>query len=184
MGIRKTSALITLVFIVALVAGGAAGMLLTRYLAAPKPAPTSADLTLSEELQLRPGQREQIRQIWESVRTVNDKSYADAEMLQHLEDDAIMKILTPDQQKDFARIHQEYRDRFDAMKAKRETAFREAVAKTKQVLDADQRRRYEQILARRLGSDPAVGAPAATQPAGPSSSFTFSSPTGPVGSPG
>lgn len=174
MAARKTTALISTVFVTSLIAGGAAGMLVTRYLAPAKPVVVTGELPLSEELQLTSGQRDQIRQIWESVRSVNESSYAHGQMLKQLEDDEILKLLNDDQKKQFARIHQDYNDRFTAMTAKREVAFKEAVEKTKQLLNEDQRRRYDQILARRLGTDSSAAQPAATQPvASPSASARF-----------
>jgi hypothetical protein len=178
MATRRTTALFFIVFVTALVGGGAAGMLATRYLAPARPAVVTGELPLSQELELNAAQRDQIRQIWESVRSVNDKSYSDGQMLGHLRDDEVLKLLNDDQKKQFARINQEYQDRFTAMTARRELAFKDAVEKTKQILNEDQRRRYEQILARRLGSESPPGQPpsTSTRPAESPASASFSSP--------
>jgi hypothetical protein len=187
MATRKTTALIAVVFVTSLVAGGAAGTLATRYLAPAKPVVVRGDLPLSEELHLTSAQREEIRQIWESVRSVTDKSYNDGQMLDHLRDDQILKLLNDDQKKEFYRINQDYQERFTAMTARRELAFKDAVEKTKQLLNDEQRRRYEQILARRLGSDPSTGQPAspATRPTAESpAAINFSSPDPHPASPG
>jgi Spy/CpxP family protein refolding chaperone len=162
MATRKTTALIGVVFVTALVAGGAAGMLATRYLAPATPVVVTGELPLSEALQLTPTQRDQIRQIWESVRSINEKAYGEGEMLGHLRDDEILKILNDDQKKEFFRINQEYQEKYTAMDARRKLAFNDAVEKTKQLLNEDQRRRYEQILANRMGPDRSTGQPAST----------------------
>ena len=167
MATPRAGALIALVFLTALVAGGAAGMLVARYVAPPRsPQPVvTGELPLSEELQLNPAQRDQIRQIWESVRAQNDASFNQGEMLQHLRDDQILKLLNDDQRREFARVNQEYTDRFTALTAKRESTFNEAVAKTKQVLTESQRRRYDAILARRLAQPGSTTRPAPAFPA-------------------
>lgn len=176
------------VFVAALVAGGAAGMLATRYFAPAQPEAPAGELPLSEALQLTPDQREQIRQIWESVRSVNQNSYAETQMLQHLEDDEILKLLNDEQKKEFARIHQVYQDKFTAADAKRKLAFDQAVEKTKQLLNAEQRRRYEEILTRRLGPESPSERPASTttRPVSdsPAASASFHSPGAGCISPG
>lgn len=188
MATRRSSALIAVVFAAALVAGGAAGMLATRYLEPAQPVTPAGELPLSEALQLTPDQREQIRQIWESVRSINQNSYAETQMLQHLEDDEILKLLNDEQKKEFVRIHQVYQDKFTAADAKRKRAFDEAVEKTKQLLNPDQRRRYEEILARRLGTEspPQQPASSTTRPMAdsPAASVNFSAAGGGRVSPG
>lgn len=184
MATRKTAGLLAVVFVTALVAGGAAGMLVTRYSAPAKPVVVTGELPLSEELHLSPAQRDQIRRIWESVRSTNEKSYSEGQMLGQLEYDEIFKLLNDDQKKQFKQIHQEYQDRYTAMTAKRELAFQDAVEKTKQLLNDDQRRRYEQILARRLAPD-STPAPTSTRPAeSPAASANFSLPDDYPASPG
>jgi hypothetical protein len=166
MAAGKTKAIVAIGFGVALLGGGAAGLLLSRY---TKPAPSvvvPGAAPLSVELQLSADQQSQIRQIWEQVQSINESSYDSGQMLNHWRDDQVLKLLNDEQKKAFEKINGQYAERYTAMKAKRDLAFKDAVEKTKQLLNADQRRRYEQILAKRLGEEGGSGPtqPGATHP--------------------
>jgi Spy/CpxP family protein refolding chaperone len=165
MATGRAKALIALGFAAALLGGASAGLLLDRYVRPPGPAVVAGDVPLSTELQLTADQRTQIRQIWEQVRTLNQGSFDDGQALEHWRDDQILKILSGAQVKDFEKINNEYQERYTAMTAKRGLAFKEAVARTKQLLTEEQRRRYEQILARRGVQEDDGVQPGSTRPA-------------------
>lgn len=165
MGTGRAKVLVAIGFLAALLGGAAAGLLLSRYVRPAAPAIVAGDVPLSTELQLSNEQRNQIRQIWEQVRTLNQGSFEDGQALNTWRDDQILKLLSGDQKKEFERINLEYQERYTAMTAKRESAFRQAVAKTKQLLNDDQRKRYEQILNRRGVQGENAGPSDSTHPA-------------------
>jgi hypothetical protein len=171
MAAGKTKTIVAIGFAVALVSGGAAGLLLSRYVKPAPPAIVPGAAPLSVELKLSADQQSQIRQIWEQVQRVNTNSYDTAQMLEHWRDDQVLKLLNDDQKKGFQKINGEYSERYTAMTAKRDLAFKDAVEKTKRLLNEDQRRRYEQILAKRLGEE---GGSGPTQPGSTHPSETIS----------
>jgi hypothetical protein len=68
------------------------------------------------------------------------------------------------------------------MTSKRELAFKDAVEKTKRLLDDKQRQRYEQILARRMGIEGSNSVQPESTP--PAPTFSASSKPKGVASPG
>lgn len=174
----KTKFAIFSAFLVALVGGGAVGLLISRYVVVPnKPAQSvSVGQSLSEQLQLNPEQEENIRKIWEQMRDQSQKAYLDADAVNHDRDAAIEKLLDAGQKKQFHEIQQDYQDRYTKVLALRDAAFNDAVAKTKQLLNASQRKRYEAILAERMGQKTAApDGLTPERPARSTSSFTSSS---------
>lgn len=176
----KTKAIVAIGFAAALVGGGAAGLLASRYVHPASTALMPAEASLSTELQLTKEQQSQIRQIWEQVRDLNQNSYNDGEALNQWRNDQTVKLLNPAQLKEFQKVNSEYQDRYTAMTAKRQLAFDQAVAKTKQLLNNEQRKLYDQILAKRMatGGEPQ---PSSTHPA---PTFSASSVSKEVVSPG
>lgn len=179
----KVKLVVLVVFALALVGGAGAGMLAERYVAPP--AAVATDRSLTEELQLTDAQRDQIRLIWEHMGQVADESYHQAEWINQQRDQELMKILSPAQQKQYEKIHQDYVDRYSAVSSRRQAAFKEAVAKTKELLNDSQRKRYDAILADRLGRGTGEGDGMSlprTAPTAPS--LTSSSASQPIASPG
>src|SRR4051794_10862870 len=120
----------------------------------PAPAPTPGERTpLVEELQLSPEQRDQMRDIWESTRGRVHQTFDDAQRLQKDRDDALVALLNDEQKARFQKISQEYADRFEALTKKRDTAFEEAVEKTRAILNDTQRQKYDELLRRHVGPD-------------------------------
>jgi uncharacterized membrane protein len=171
MATTKTKTIIAIGFVAALLGGTAAGVLLSRYVQPAPPEVAPANAPLSAELQLSADQQAHIRQIWENVQTLNQGSYEAGQMLNHWRDDEVMKLLSDDQKKEFEKINGQYQERYTAMTAKRELAFKDAVARTKHLLNEDQRRRYEQILAKKMGGE---GGNSAVQPGSTHPSETIS----------
>jgi Spy/CpxP family protein refolding chaperone len=178
MAAGKIKAILALGFTAAILAGGAAGLLLSRYVKPAPPVVATGTAPLSVELKLTADQQSQIRRIWEQVQGINESSYDAGQMLNHWRDDQVLKLLSDEQKKAFEKINSEYADRYTAMKAKRDLAFKDAVEKTKQLLNAEQRIRYEQILAKRLGQE---GGNGPTQPGSTHPSETFSASAAPQG---
>jgi hypothetical protein len=143
-------------------AGHGDGSSTTAPVTAP---PASFERTLADELNLRPDQREAMREIWEGVRERVHGSFDEAQNLQKERDEALVALLNPEQRRKFAKISQDYANRFDALTKKRDATFDEAVEKTKKILDESQRQRYEEILKSHVRRGPPQGIP--PPPGGP-----------------
>jgi Spy/CpxP family protein refolding chaperone len=166
------------VTVLALCAGLAAGLLASRLPGSGASSSSSSSSTspssgvpadprtpLVEELQLSPAQRDQMREIWEGVRGKVHQAFADAQRLQKDRDDALVALLSDEQKARFETISKKYASQFDELTHKRDATFQEAVERTKQLLNEEQRAKYEQILKRQVG--PAGSAPTTTTPASP-----------------
>jgi hypothetical protein len=148
----STKAVVALGFFTALIGGAVAGLLASRYMQPATPVVVAGQSSLSEELQLTPDQQAQIRRIWQGVQGLNESAAGATAALDRWRTDQWARLLNDEQRKQFEKIQLEYEDRFTAMNAKRDLAFKDAVAKTKQLLNEQQRQHYEEILARRMGS--------------------------------
>jgi hypothetical protein len=164
----KTRFILTLLFVLTLSSGVVAGMLVNRWPAAttsggdagsethandgPGPATTaSAPRTpLGHELRLSDDQSSRMRTIWESARTKADSCYDRARDLQQRRDEAFFGLLTDEQKARYARIQEQYNKDVANLWAERETAFNDAVERTKAILDDPQKKRYDEILQSRL----------------------------------
>ena len=148
--------------VLALSAGVVAGMLATRLpvtttTAGAGPGPGDA---LCEQLQLDAHQREQMREIWEGVKSRARDSYNDAQDLQHQRDQAILGMLSDEQKAKFEKLSKDFADRYASLAEDRKKIFDEAVEKTRKMLNDQQRRQYDEILRDRMGHGLAPGAPA------------------------
>ncbi len=154
---NKTKTLLLLAFVIALGAGAAAGVVLSRMPKGnnhPLPiVPGNERSTLAEELQLSPQQSDQMRSIWENVRDKAHDCFEEAQNIQKGRDEALMGLLNDEQKAKFEKISKEYADRFTAMTARREAMFQEAVEKTKKILNPEQTAKYDEILRKRVGGD-------------------------------
>jgi Spy/CpxP family protein refolding chaperone len=165
--------------VLALSAGVVAGLLASRLPVSsgrsdgvpPSAAPVpggSMEKSLSEELQLTPDQREQMRGIWEGVRDRMHQAFDEANDLQRQRDQRLVEILATDEQRaQFAKISKEFEEKYNQIARERDEAFNAAVDKTKKLLSDQQRTKYEQILKRnvRPGSLGGAGAKIFVAPA-------------------
>jgi hypothetical protein len=148
--------------VLALSAGVVAGMLASRLPAASstaEPAPPGASVALSDELQLNAQQREQMRKIWEPVRSHIRQRFTDAEDLQRQRDQALLALLNDEQKAKFEKISKQFAEKFAEINDAREKTFQSAVAQTMSILDENQRAKYQDIIRDRFPHLPA------TQPA-------------------
>jgi Spy/CpxP family protein refolding chaperone len=156
---RKTRIEILLIglTVVALGAGVVAGVLASRLPAAQEdgavapPAPGVEPTPLAQELGLSPDQQAQMRGIWETVRGRVHGSFEEAQRLQKQRDEALVALLNDEQKAKFQRIARDFADRFDKLSHERKTTFDEAVAKTRRLLNDEQRQKYDEILKKRVG---------------------------------
>jgi Spy/CpxP family protein refolding chaperone len=134
--------------VLALSAGVVAGMLASRLPAGgtstetPPPSP----MALSDELQLTPDQREQMRQIWEPVRSQVHARFTEADDLQRQRDQALVALLNDEQKAKFEKISKQFADKFAAINESREKTFQSAVDRTLAILDETQRAKYQSII--------------------------------------
>ena len=167
---KRTEILIILVAALAMSAGVVAGLLASRLPStagqqpgatngATTPPPASFERTLADELSLRDDQREQMRQIWEGVRERVHKTFDDAQKLQRERDEAMVALLNDEQRVKFAKISQDYANRFSELTKNRDATFEEAVKKTREMLDPQQRAKYEEILKAHVRRGPPAGIP-------------------------
>ena len=161
----KAKIIITAAFVLALLAGVALGVFADRAMPAPvgrdtkghrggpggPGGPGGGPGRLAEELKLTPDQRKQMDEIWSGfVREHDRRGQSDKwRELQRQREDAVVALLTPEQKTEYDRIQAEHQRRIDELGRARERAFEDAVEKTKQILNTEQRTKYEEILARR-----------------------------------
>ena len=153
------------VFALTLASGVVAGMLVSRLPAirgtGGQSKPAMRHLLVGDELQLSDEQHEKMRDIWEGTRDVVDECFQKARAYQKQRDDAFLGLLTDEQKAAYAKINDNYVAQINGLNAKRTDAFKDAVQKTKELLNEPQRKRYEEILNERLGHDAPGGPPPA-----------------------
>jgi hypothetical protein len=159
----KPMTLLLAAFGLALAAGISGGLLLSRLPAAKSASGADAGAAtspLGAELGLTTKQAEEMRAIWEAVRETAQQCLDDGQQLQKDRDDALVALLTDEQKEKFQKVSQDYAEQFAGLNRKRDQEFQKAVRQTKQVLDEQQWRKYEQILRSRVGPGPlrAIGA--------------------------
>jgi DNA-binding TFAR19-related protein (PDSD5 family) len=148
---RKTRWVIVAAFMLTLLGGVAAGMLASRFFKVPAPAAASVGaVPLSEELNLSTAQTEQIRPIWEGMRSEVNDCYRQAQAIDQQRQQALLQLLTPEQKERYSHIDQTYADRYTALTARRQALFDQAIVRTKALLNDGQKHEYEKILSRRL----------------------------------
>src|SRR5256885_670642 len=90
-----------------------------------------------------------MKNIWESLHN-SGRSYEDRRRrLRDERDEAIAALLAPSVMGDYDRILADYSNKLNAVGQERDKAFSEAVEKTKKILTAEQRTKYEEFLKRR-----------------------------------
>ena len=85
------------------------------------------------------------------------RTFDDAQNLQKERDEALVALLSDEQRVRFAKISQDYANRFNELTKRRDRTFEEAVEKTKQMLDPRQRTKYEEILKAHVRRGPPAG---------------------------
>jgi Spy/CpxP family protein refolding chaperone len=155
----KATVVLILAYVLALAAGTTSGVLAERM----RSAGAVSGAPLAEQLQLTPDQCNRMRSLWQGVNDTEDDCYRQAEKLEHLRDDALVKLLTNEQKAAFASTDKVFAAEFAALSDRREKALQSALHDTEAMLSPDQRVKYEQIVRQRLGRLPGEPGPA-TQP--------------------
>lgn len=156
---KRMELLLIVLTMLALGAGVAAGLLAAR-LPAVQTAQSAADdrSPLVEALGLTPDQCNQMRSIWEAVRTEIRTDYDRAQSLERQRDDALLALLNDEQKTRFEQISKDFAGKFTELTQSRDQAFRDAVARTKALLDPQQQKKYDEILSAQVPSAMGPGA--------------------------
>lgn len=141
----KARVLIVLCFILAFAAGISGGLAVSR-----PPERRPGPPFLVEELDLTPGQAEQIRGIWSKTREVlRSRTRGRRDALEQEREDAVRALLTPEQLARYEQVQADYRKKREEMGAKVREAIDQAVAETRKILTDEQRAKYEKLLEER-----------------------------------
>jgi Spy/CpxP family protein refolding chaperone len=155
---RTHSLKLVLIFasILALGAGVFAGMAVSRMPAANSvilAPPPPQQPSIAETLQLTGVQRDQMRGIWEGVRSDVHHTFDQAQSIQKDRDAAIVAMLTDSQKARYAALTQQAAEQFATLTKQRDADFRNGVEKTKKILNDSQRQAYDRIIQDRLDAE-------------------------------
>ena len=147
--------IVILCFCVAFAAGIAAGVAYTRSRGRP---PRGS--RLAHELGLTPEQKEQMHQIWSgAMGSLRQKRREQRGTLRDERDKAIRDLLNEEQEAKYDAVLKAYDDKMSALSDQRRKAFDEAVDRTKRILTAPQRKKYEEMLKERAEGRRGMGPP-------------------------
>jgi Spy/CpxP family protein refolding chaperone len=164
MRIHRLKLILIAASILALGAGVFAGMAVSRIPASgaaesvsvSPPQPEHA--SIADALALTDTQRDQMRSIWEGVRTNVHQTYQDAQSIQKERDDAVVAMLSDSQKARYAALTQQAAEKFAALSTQRNQAFQDGVDKTRKILNDSQRLTYDRIIRDRVGAGPQAAA--------------------------
>jgi hypothetical protein len=110
----------------------------------PALAPHQDRSWLSAQLNLAPSQEQQMRQIWSETAAAqrDNRQYRE---LDHQRDQAIRAMLTPRQRSQLDQIIHDHDARVAALNAQRDRIVQEANAKTRDILNDQQRLKFDEI---------------------------------------
>ncbi len=144
---KKTRWMIGLVFVVAFAAGLSSALLGRQYVAE---APRQRGAWMTAELNLSAEQEKQMQQIWGQMgRSGSQEEGEKRRALQRQRDEAIAALIPAERQAELEKVLAEYQAQMNELAQQRQQRFQQAVEQTKAMLSAEQRLKYEEILARR-----------------------------------
>jgi Spy/CpxP family protein refolding chaperone len=139
-------------FAITLIAGGAAGYALrssarhhSQGSGPHDPGAHPPHSPLPELLQLTPEQEAKMDSIWEGLRD-SSKFREQRQAFQKQREEAVLAILTDEQKAKYDAVLKDYADKVAELGKAREAAFQGAIEKTKQILNTEQRKKYEEWL--------------------------------------
>ncbi len=142
---KKVTVVIVSAFVLAIGAGTLMGVGLTRL----NP-PPSGHHDPFFELHLTPTQREQMKDIWSNVSRFGTQAPTDAvRSLQKERDEAIAALIPPEHKADYEKALKDFADKRDELNEERKKKVQEARDRMKQILDPEQLKKFEEILAHR-----------------------------------
>jgi Spy/CpxP family protein refolding chaperone len=105
---------------------------------------------LTQELGLTPEQTKKMQEIWSGVmRSVGPGDTDQRRVLRDERDAAVLALLTPQQKAAYDKLMQDYSQKMGQLAQERRRAFEAAVERTKQMLNDEQRHKYEDLLKKR-----------------------------------
>ena len=164
---RKLPAIVVLAFALALVAGGVIGVLAApklnprlRQVVDPLPPPPPPPrggpgrVPLGRELNLTSEQEQRMKEIWETTRGEMDEHMGRRQQVERDWEAAVQGMFTAEQKTQFVELRQQHQSRLAAVDGEFESIFRRAEDKTRQILNEEQRKRFEDILVERRPGGP------------------------------
>lgn len=150
--------------LLALAVAFAAGVLVARTWLKPPPVqPPSgggSDGTwLTSQLNLRPDQRDALRQIWSEHVSTGAERTRRRDALMAEREQTVRNMLAGDQQEAYDRLLREQDGLLQAVQFEYQQSRQAAEQKTRQVLDANQQQTFERIIAEFATHDPKPPAP-------------------------
>ena len=136
----RTRLILGSALLLAVVAGWAAGMLVTRQ-TSPQPKRGRP----FEQLGLTAEQRGKMHEVWRSVSAYRRTFHQQRRDLVRQRDDAIAKLIPDAQRAAYDQVLEEYRSNLAQLSAEQSRRVEEAVAKTKQFLTGEQAKKYEEL---------------------------------------
>lgn len=126
-----------------------AGLSVARVVDQGRPTrPERGPSWLAGELNLSADQRQSMLTIWGSLNNTNSEDSERRRELARQRNEAIRKLIPEDQQHLLTQINEEHNRQMGELSSQRRRRFEEAVEKTKAMLNAEQRQKYERILQR------------------------------------
>lgn len=138
-----------IIMVVLFVVAFGAGFSVSKLLERPHHSSERGPSWLSHELNLTDAQREQMLAIWGNFSKTGSDDRNTRRELQTQRNDAIAKLVPSDKQQALAQVNETYKKQMDEIMTRGRDRYRQAVDATKAILTAEQRQKYEQILARR-----------------------------------
>jgi Spy/CpxP family protein refolding chaperone len=118
--------------------------------ATPTTQPSRRDGWLTSELNLTPQQQEQMKKIWSETAHRGSREQEDRRrQIRKDRDDAIAALIQPQDKEKFELALKTYSDQQSAMDKEWRASFERAEEKTKQILNPEQRKKYEEMLKNR-----------------------------------
>jgi Spy/CpxP family protein refolding chaperone len=151
----KVKLILAAAFVVTLLAGGVAGFALRSFghRHPPRPSPAGGPRDPGArpprehfpDLQLTAEQAAKMDEIWNALRDFH-RFRDQRQAVQKQREEAVRAILTQEQKAKYDAVLKDYADKIAELGKAREKAFQEAVEKTKLILNAAQRKKYEEWL--------------------------------------
>lgn len=145
----------------------AAGLAVGRStrLAAAVSQPPKADASwLAVQLNLTPKQQEQMQEIWSAALLAAPDMPARIHDLDVARDNAVDKILSPDQLKTFQQLEDARQAELTQLRAQREKIMHDAQDQTRAILDPEQQRKFDALIRAHGHFSPSMRTQPPTQP--------------------
>ncbi len=108
----------------------------------------SRESWLTDQLSLTPDQQKQMKEIWSSLGGGRRESWEKRNQIRKERDEAISNLIDSSNKDAYEKIIEASKQKQDALDAEGKKAFQIAVEKTKLILNAEQRVKYDEFLSR------------------------------------